>query len=86
MRYPVFIKELSHFRRNHVSIVGHRDEGYFLAGLRCRISGRKRRFRGIGVLCVGHNTVSIHETLVIKAIQTLPKRNVLETGFGMWCR
>lgn len=52
MRHAILIKECSHFLRNHVPIVGHRDERNFFARLWCDISDREGRFR---LLCVGHN-------------------------------
>lgn len=82
MRYPILIKELGHFRRNHVSIVGHRDKGNFLARLRCRIGARGRRLRHRGLICVAHNTVSIHETRVRKGYSNASKEE--RSGNWVW--
>ena len=83
MRYPILIKKLGHFRRNHVSIVGNRHERNSLARLSFGIGGRDRWFR---FFCIGHNGLSIHQTLVVRVIQMLPGRSVQGTQFGMPCR
>ncbi len=55
MGYPILIKQLGHFRCNHVSIVGNRDQGDFLTRLRCRVSGGRRILLGILILRVAHS-------------------------------
>lgn len=38
---PILIKHLCHLRRDHIAIVGHRNKGYFPAGLGCRFRSRR---------------------------------------------
>lgn len=82
MRYPILIKEVGHFCRNHVSVVGHRDKGNFLAGLGCRIGTRGRCLRDTGLLCVAHNTISIHETMVKRGYSNASKEE--RSGNCVW--
>ena len=52
----IFVKQLGHLFRNHVSVVGHRDEGDLLARFRLAL---RSRFRRRGILLRGNRFAHI---------------------------
>lgn len=66
MGYSIFIEEFGHFRRDHIPIVGHRNERDFLAGLRFILGGRRGCLLGLWSWSIAHNRVSITRNAVVK--------------------